>query len=274
MNGLKYCKSLALSLTADLLACLRFYSRLSIPGSATEQNGYAMPDFGRVVTMLPLAGAIIGLCGAIALTLADMANLPSLVSASLCIACLLRATGCFHEDGLADTADGFGGGSNRARKLEIMKDSRLGSYGAAALCVSLILRVVLIAAILERLGGRSAAVAVVAAASVSRIAGLLPLALLAPARADGAGFLAQRPTPRRVFEVAAASFLLAVVICHFGRIEGLRVLIACLAAFAAGLYITVLSWRHIGGQTGDVAGAAQQLAEVAFLTAVLVQIDV
>jgi adenosylcobinamide-GDP ribazoletransferase len=270
MNAFKYSKSRVRSLSADLVACLRFYSRLPIPAPAIVPDAYAMPDFARVVPMLPVAGAIIGLCGAIVLTLADMANLPSLVAASLCIGCLLRATGCLHEDGLADTADGFGGGPNRARKLEIMKDSRLGTYGAAALCLSLTLRIVLIATILERLGGRSAAVAVVAAAAVSRIAGLLPLTLLAPARIDGAGFSAPRPTLRRVVEVAFWSSLLAGVICHFSGIEGWRVVIACLAAFAAGLYITVLSWRHIGGQTGDVAGAAQQVAEVAFFTVLLV----
>jgi adenosylcobinamide-GDP ribazoletransferase len=273
MHALKYFKSLTHSGIADLVACLRFYSRLPMPALAIESNPYAMPDFARLIPMLPAAGALIGLCGATVLAVADSVKLPPLVSASLCIVCLLHATGCLHEDGLADTADGFGGGPSVSRKLEIMRDSRLGTYGATALCLSLILRIVLIATVLERLGVLSAAMSVVAAAAVSRTAGLFPLALLAPARLDGAGFSAQRPSLRRVSAAAGLSCLLAVAVCHFGAIAGLRAFLACLAAFAGGLYITVLSWRHIGGQTGDVAGAAQQLAEVAFLIVLLVQID-
>jgi len=274
MNALKQFQSLTLSLLADLVACLRFYSRLPVPALAREPVPYAMPDFARVVPMLPVAGALIGLSGALVLMAAASLKLPPLVSASLSLACLLRATGCFHEDGLADTADGFGGGGSVSRKLEIMKDSRLGTYGAAALCLSLVLRIVLIAALLEQWGALSAATSVVAAAAVSRVAGLLPLTLLAPARSDGAAFSARRPTLRSVIGAAGWSFLLAVAICHFGKIGGARVIVACLAALAAGLCMTGLSRRQIGGQTGDIAGAAQQGAEIAFLILLLVQPDV
>lgn len=268
MNGLTL-GTFPARLLGDLMACLRFYSRLPVPVLSFETDPYAMPDFGRAIGMLPLAGAVIGSCGAAVLVLAAAAKLPPIVSATLSIAILLRVTGCFHEDGLADSADGFGGGSTIARKLEIMKDSRIGTYGAAALSVSLILRIVLIADIEIRYSISAAAASMVAAASVSRIAGLLPLALLVPARVTGAGSAAQRPPLRRVASAAVGALVLALIVCHLGAVDGGRVIQASLAALAAGLYMTALSRRHIAGQTGDVAGAAQQLAEVAFLLLLL-----
>jgi adenosylcobinamide-GDP ribazoletransferase len=257
-------------LLLDLLACLRFYSRLAIPVFAFEKAPHDMPDFNRAVRMLPLAGALIGLCAAFGLVLANAAMLPPLASAALCIGILLLVSGAFHEDGLADYVDGLGGGSSLDLKLAIMRDSRIGAFGAAALFMSLFLRIILTASLLERFGPIAAAMSVVAAAAVSRVAGLLPIALLRPARQDGAGFVARQVPLRRFASTALLALLLAVILCALGAIGWPRTTMASLAAGIAGLYISLLARHHIRGHTGDVAGAAQQLAELAFLISLLV----
>ena len=134
--------------------------------------------------------------GALALGLADRLGLPPLVCAGLAVGALVIVTGALHEDGLADVADGFGGGATRERKLEIMRDSRIGAYGAAALALSLILRVAALSALLDH-GLGAAAAGLILAGAASRAAALAPLALLPAARADGLGAGAGAPRRRR-----------------------------------------------------------------------------
>jgi adenosylcobinamide-GDP ribazoletransferase len=242
----------------DLAACLRFYSRFAL---SERWGGAGMPDF----RALAIAGAVIGAGGAGALLAAQALGLQPLVAATLAIAALVALTGALHEDGLADVADGFGGGATRVRKLEIMRDSRLGSYGAAALGLSLMLRVFALAALTER-GLWGAALALIAAGAVSRVAGLLPLLSLAPARADGAGATAQRPgrdSLRLAFVSAAALSLLPA----FAGASLHLVATGDFVAVLVSLLMTRLAQRQIGGYTGDVLGAAQQASEIAFLLA-------
>ena len=101
-------------LAADLLACLRFYSRLPVPVLPFETAPYAMLDFARSIRVLPLAGALIGAVGGCVLMAADALGLPPLPAAGFALAALLLTTGAFHEDGLADSADGLGGLIGRA----------------------------------------------------------------------------------------------------------------------------------------------------------------
>ena len=248
---------------ADLAACLRFYTRLPVPPMPFETAPFAMPDFSRIVRMLPLAGALIGALAALVLGLAMLAGLPPLIAATLALASMVVASGALHEDGLADCADGFGGGTTLARKLEIMKDSRIGTYGAAALVLSLLLRVMALGTLAGH-GFWQAALGLVAAAGISRALGLLPLVLLAPARMDGAGFAAGRPSPEALMLAAGLALALALL----PLLAGVPVRAVLAAGFWAGLlaYCMVgLAKAQIGGQTGDVAGAAQQVAEVGFL---------
>ncbi len=256
------------ALGEDCLACLRFYTRLGIPIFAFERQPYAMPDFSRLAVVLPFVGALIGASGALALVAAAAFDLPPLVCAALSIAVLLRVTGAFHEDGLADVADGFGGGWTPARRLEIMRDSRIGAFGATALAIALILRVSLIAALIGRHGTAIAAADLIATASLSRVAGLLPLTLLTPARPDGAGQAAQRTRPKAWLLAALGAALVTVALAG-GALA--RPLATGLAAAAGGFYMTSLARQLIGGQTGDVAGAAQQVAEIACLCVYLGQ---
>jgi len=245
---------------ADLIACLRFFSRLPLgPGDG------AMPDFRSAARALPLAGAIIGGCGAAALLGARALGLAPPIAATLAVAALLLAAGALHEDGLADLADGFGGGATRERKLEIMRDSRLGSYGASALILALLLRVLAVATLAGR-GAGLAALALIAAGAVSRAAGLFPLFLLTPARADGAGAAARAPSPatmRMALQLAAALALAPVI----AGVSLKSALVAFIGAQIAGIAVARLAERQIGGYTGDVLGAAQQAAEIVALLA-------
>ena len=246
----------------DLMACLRFYSRLNLPAAP---GGAAMADFGDALRALPVAGAIIGGAGGAALFGARAVGLPALPAAICAIAALIAVTGALHEDGLADVADGFGGGATREKKLEIMRDSRLGSYGAIALVLALMLRVTSLAALTER-GLGLAIFALICAGAVSRTAGLLPLLLSAPARRDGAGAAMSRPTgdaPGLALILAGA----ASAPLLFAGLSVSQVLSADIAAALAAFAITRLAKRQIGGYTGDVLGAAQQAAEIAVLLA-------
>ncbi len=258
----------ALGAARDLLACLRFFSRLPLPDLPFEQSPCAMPDLPRLAGMVPIAGAVLSAIGALALGLAHALGLPPLVCAGLAVGTLVIVTGALHEDGLADVADGFGGGATRERKLEIMRDSRIGAFGAAALALSLFLRVVAVSALIEQ-GLGAAAAGLILAGAASRAASLAPLALLSPARADGLGAGAGRLVGGRALAAGMTTLIVAVPL-GLGAVGFGRAMLALGMALAAALAITAIARRQIGGQTGDVAGAAQQLAEIACLCGLLI----
>ncbi|MDZ7905514.1 MAG: adenosylcobinamide-GDP ribazoletransferase [Cypionkella sp.] len=133
----------ALSLIADLQLALMLLTRL--PAGHLAQAGDP-PPLARAVWAYPIVGALVGAMGAGVLVGAATLGLAPSIAATLALAVCILATGGLHEDGLADVADGFGGGQDRARKLEIMRDSRIGSYGTLALILSLALRVQILAA--------------------------------------------------------------------------------------------------------------------------------
>ena len=247
-------------LLADVLTFLRFYSRLP-----TGEGAPSPLDFARMARALPIAGAMIGATGATGLLAARLCHLPALVCALVAVAVLVLATGALHEDGLADVADGFGGGATRESKLAIMRDSRVGAYGALALCFSILLRVAALASLLER-SVALAALALVFAGAISRVAGLAPMMWLPPARADGLGATVAAPS-REVWTrawLAAAGIGLAPWLAGAGVSQ---IAVAIVAAFAVAALIANLAKKQIGGYTGDVLGAAQQLAEIAILAA-------
>jgi adenosylcobinamide-GDP ribazoletransferase len=248
----------------EVAQCIRFYSRLPVPPLPGEGDPHAVPDFTRIPRALPLAGAVIGLVGFAALALAMALRLPTAAAAAVAVAALVLATGAFHEDGLADTADGFGGGRTVQRRLEIMSDSRVGTYGATAIGLSLLLRVTLVAAVADRLGAGAACLALVAVASASRVVALAPLWLLPPAKPDGRSASVGRPSDTTMATAAALAVGIALLLLTpaFGLPRAGVALIVC--ALSAWPVLT-LSRRLIGGQTGDVAGATQQVAEIAML---------
>jgi adenosylcobinamide-GDP ribazoletransferase len=239
----------------DVADALRFFTRLPLPASPDGDF-----DFDRIAWAAPIAGAIVGLVGAVALAAGRSLALPPLVAAALAVAAAIAVTGALHEDGLADVADGFGGGSTRERKLAVMRDSRIGAYGAVALVLSLVVRVGALSAALANSFG-AAAGALVLAAAVSRAGALLPLALLEPARRDGTGAAAGRVEPHSFAAACGVALILALSLGLVATGLAHSLAGALGAAIGAGA-MTALARRQIGGQTGDVAGAAQQLAEI------------
>ncbi|MBN9268884.1 MAG: adenosylcobinamide-GDP ribazoletransferase, partial [Mesorhizobium sp.] len=161
----------------DVALGLVFFTRLPLP--VFDFRGRKLAD---AIWAAPLAGLAVAVIGALTYAVAARLGLASGPAAALALAATVLATGALHEDGLSDVADGFGGGRDRERKLEIMRDSRIGAYGAAALALSLLLRW---NALAEIHGGWSMLAALVAAHGASR--GLLGAFMhrLPPARSDG-----------------------------------------------------------------------------------------
>ncbi|MFZ1661897.1 MAG: adenosylcobinamide-GDP ribazoletransferase [Paracoccaceae bacterium] len=211
-----------------------------------------VPDMGASAWSWPIVGAVIGVLAATVHGCALGLGVPPVLAASLAILAGVMATGGLHEDGLADLADGFGGGRTRERRLEIMRDSRIGSYGALALGFSLIIRIIA----LSSLSAGCAPAAIVALAIASRAPLPAALFVMPSARDDGLGRSAAQVAKRSVLVAAvlgiAALFALGVCV---GAITGA---VIGLCVLALGL----LAKARIGGQTGDVLGAMQQVAEL------------
>jgi adenosylcobinamide-GDP ribazoletransferase len=171
----------------------------------------------------------------------------------------IALTGALHEDGLADTADGFLGGDDRQEKLAILRDSRQGTYGVLAIVLSVLLRAAALAGIGDVI---HAGLALIAAHAASRAA--LPAAMmgLTPARPDGLGAMAG--TPRAGGAIAAALIGAAIALAALGPMRG--VIALCLAGVIV-FAMAEFARRQIGGYTGDVLGAFQQVAEIVMLVA-------
>lgn len=232
---------------SDALEALRLLTRLPLPASdAPPRPGAAWA--------WPIAGALVAGLAVVPAMLALPAG-PG-VAAGVMLGAQAMLTGAMHEDGLADTADGFWGGWDRARRLAIMKDSQIGSYGVMALLVVTLLRWSALALLLS--GGAWAAVLAVGALSRAPMAVLM--AGLPPAREGGLSQAVGRPGKGTAFMavVLAAGATVGLV----GPIPGLA---ALFAAFVAVVAVRHLAKVKIGGQTGDVLGASQQLTEAAAL---------
>jgi adenosylcobinamide-GDP ribazoletransferase len=243
--------------------CLRFWSRLPVPLLPGETDGHAIPDFREVPRALPFAALVIAAPAALIALGAGLAGLSGFVVAALALTAMALTTGAFHEDGLADTADGLFGGHTPERRLEIMKDSRIGSYGALALGLSLLLRASLIAMILDRSGAWAAAAALLVAAPWSRAEGLFMLATQPAARSSGAAAAVGQPTVLTARIALGLSLFLATGIGLAAQLPIAGLLVGFMLAHGAAAVLSRLARRLISGQTGDILGAAQQLAEIA-----------
>jgi adenosylcobinamide-GDP ribazoletransferase len=199
-----------------------------------------------------LIGAVVGL---ICLGLRYV-GVPDLAAAALALGSSAILTGALHEDGLADVADGFGGGHDPAAKLEIMRDSRLGTYGALILLVSFAAKLSALAAIPDGYVVQS----LLAAHALGR--GILPwMSVRLPyARDDGLARNAGQPDAATATIAAGLAVLLALL-----SLSLTNTLLSTLLAGLSGLGMAWLAQRQIGGQTGDVLGGAEQVAETAIL---------
>jgi adenosylcobinamide-GDP ribazoletransferase len=241
----------------DLKVALLFLTRLPV----RVDGAVTMRDLAAAVYAFPLVGAAVGLLAGLAYAGAVRLGLPALPAALIAIVTMLLITGALHEDGLADTADGLGAGTDRARALEIMADSRIGSFGALALMVALLARLIALAPMWDP---RQVTAVLVAAAMASRA--LLPVVMLLQpsAKADGLAATAGRPDPVRVMLGTFLAIGAAVLLLP------LPTALTALAA-SAGLSLLLAAWlgRRLGGCTGDTLGAVQQTAEISFLLAIM-----
>lgn len=238
---------------------LRFLTRLPVPFVRRLDP----PPLAAAMGLFPLAGLVVGGLTGAALVLANLAGLPDLFSGCFALAVNALVTGAFHEDGLSDVADGFGGGSSREQRLEIMRDSRIGAYGALALCLSTLARASLLAALLD-LPPLSTIALVAGAASFSRALMVDLLWATRPARSDGLSVLAGRPTRNTTL----AALLLGGIAAAGAATLALAPAAAAVSLIAAGVTLAMvraLAMAKIGGQTGDVCGAGQVMAEIAML---------
>ncbi len=238
------------SLPADTLSALAFFSRIPVRPAPTSF------DLRRTAGAWPVAGLLVALAPALLFLLARFFWIAPTVAAIIALAAMAVLTGGMHEDGLADTADGFGGGATRERKLELMHDSRLGTFGALALGLALLLK----AAALGAIGGPPwrGALAILCVAAISRALALWHWSATMPARQDGMAASAGRPDSETLAVAALVGVIAAVPLLLVFKAAALLALL--LAAVAVRLF-TRLSEKQIGGHTGDTIGAAQQIGE-------------
>jgi adenosylcobinamide-GDP ribazoletransferase len=234
---------------SELAAAFQFLTRIPMPSTTFEEN-----SLSRSVKFFPLVGLVVG-SGAALLQRILTVHLARPLTAFVVLTYLVLITGCLHEDGLADTADGFGGGWTKDRILAILRDSRIGSYGAIALILSLLARYMLLASLpMERFTAY-----IISAHVLSRWSSLPLSYFLAPAREqEGQG--------ARIARLISFPSLL------FGSLVSIAIVFFALRRssvaplLAAPLLVVLSGWfyqRKIGGITGDCFGATNQLTEIA-----------
>jgi adenosylcobinamide-GDP ribazoletransferase len=238
----------------DVICALAFLTRLPVPRSVAQPP----PSLATGFRALPLVGALVGLIAGLVYWGAAAAGLPSLAAAMLALGTAALVTGCLHEDGLADCADALGAGRDRTLALTIMRDSRIGSFGVLALIFVIGLK----ASALATLAAPQGMLALIAAHAGARgLLGLVAYGFM-PARADGLGAALGRVDDRIVAQALAIGLLLPIAVA--GPAAALP---ALLIGAIAVLIVRLQADRRIGGHTGDVFGAAEQLAEAGMLLA-------
>lgn len=251
---------------AELLLALRFQTRLPVPFMRTLD----LPPLAQAMRFFPVAGALVGAVIGAMLVGAALLGLPPMLAGVVAVAGGMFLTGGQHEDGLADMADGFGGGETREQRLDIMADSRLGTFGTSALALSLMARVVILAELLS-LPNLQVILLLAGVAAFSRALVVDLLWATRPARQDA--LMAYPGRPNRavtLFALITGGAMVTAVGSFFVAPEaGMMALVAALVVTAG---LRALSMRLIGGQTDDVAGAAQVLSEIAMLSAFVASI--
>ena len=235
------------------LLALSYYTRWPCPQNLDYKQ---LPQ---ATAYLPLIGWLVGSISALSFYLADLLW-PQLTAVIAAMITGIFITGAFHEDGFADVCDGFGGGYDKQRILDIMKDSQIGTYGALGLCLLLLLKISLLAA----LPGATIPLVLLAGHSLSRLPPLLLMRRYAYARADnskGGAAVFKPESPELLFAASLALLPLTLLpaLCW------LAILPVLVVNGLLGRYF----YRHIGGYTGDCLGASQQIAETVFYLGVV-----
>lgn len=254
----------------EYLLAVQFFTRLPVTGRLAGWVGFSPELLRASAAHFPGVGLLVGTLAAAVFALLQAA-LPDtvfapLVAAALSTVATVLLTGGFHEDGLADVTDGLGGSYDRARALEIMKDSRVGAFGALALVLVLLCKVALLALLgSQALGLGYIGAALLAGHVVSRF---VPLLLIY--RLPHVGDTAQSKSKPLADQITPARLLIAFLWCFSAlalaslTLHAIDLLVACAAAALALLWLARLFRRRLQGFTGDCLGATQQVCEVAF----------
>jgi adenosylcobinamide-GDP ribazoletransferase len=249
-----------------LLVAIQFYTRIPVTGRTAAWMGWDPSWLGRATRYFPLAGVVVALGQSVVYVLASVV-LPHPVALLLAMAAGLVLTGAFHEDGWADFCDGFGGRVDRARTLEIMRDSRVGAYGAIGVVLLLLLRFETLA----HIDTDWIVVSLLCAAGFSRGCSVLVMTSMPYAREEEDA--KARPV---ALHVAAGDALIALAIAAVPVLvlsawtgDATPGLLGVAFALIATAVIRVQIRRRLGGYTGDCLGAVQQVAETAFLMGML-----
>ncbi|MYM26576.1 adenosylcobinamide-GDP ribazoletransferase [Duganella sp. FT135W] len=233
---------------------LQFFTRLPIPGWV----GFDPAWLNQASRYFPLVGVVVALITSAAYLVAAW-FLPAPVAVIISTAIGIYITGAFHEDGFADMCDGFGGGMTPERVLEIMKDSRIGAYGAIGTICMLALKLVTLA----MMPTLAAVGALLVAHPLSRLMATSLIWRLDYARAEGkAKPLAQKMSSAEFMIAALTAMLPAVAVIALHWLPATALASSVVAAAIATFWLARKFVRRIGGYTGDCLGAVQQVAEV------------
>lgn len=250
-------------LASDLLMGLRFFSRLPT-GNAVHQ----IPSLSRIALALPFASLVIGIFPSLALIVGTLLRLPPMLTAFIAIGSAIVVTGAMAEDAVGDSADGLVGGQTPQRRLEIFKDSRLGTYGVTSIIMYVGMRVTILSAFLAQ-GVLPAVLLWLGANVLARSSAIWLTVALPAARIDGASASSGRVS-KRAFVIGAgfAVLLTFVMAAPFVGIIGWGLTIAAIAA-------VVWAWSRmcdslVGGQTGDLIGGLQAVLEIVALIAFMI----
>jgi len=246
----------------DIARATGFLSRLPMPARHfTDHDG----SLSRASGMFPIAGLIIALCPGLVLLILSMFNANAALTVLIILTGLVCLTGALHEDGLADSADAFGARGGREHMLEIMKDSRIGTYGVLALMMSFALRAIALTIILSVIGGWNTFLLLLAVAAASRAAMVWHWNTLPAARHDGVAASVGAPEEGawKLALLFGGVLFIVLVALSSGLISAL---LSLAILIAAAQQWTSLVRTKLGGHTGDTIGATQQIAETLCLT--------
>ncbi|MCT8159833.1 adenosylcobinamide-GDP ribazoletransferase [Pseudoruegeria sp. SHC-113] len=246
---------------SDIPAAIGLLTRLPVPVDAERAQARGAAG----AWAYPVAGLLVGAITGLTALAAGCLGLPPALAAALALCVQIATTGALHEDGLADVADGFWGGWDKARRLEIMKDSRIGTYGVLALVASFALRWCALASLCT-LGNPFWVL--LALGALTRVPMVLLMAAMTNARGSGLAASVGRPPAQAAWLALGCGVLAALAFVGIGASIALLVWggLAC-----AGL--AAVAKTKIGGQTGDVLGACQQVAEITGLMVLVALLD-
>ncbi len=251
-----------------MLLAVQFFTRIPITGRLAIWVGFSPGMLRESAAYFPLVGAFVGAVAAAVLGAGMWAfgqtHLALLLASALSLCTTLMLTGAFHEDGLADVADGLGGHVGQARALEIMKDSRVGAYGAIAITMTLLVKVLALAHLAGMAGGWPCATAVIVLAHMlSRACALTMVATLTHV-GDAAG-----SKSKPLADAIAAKTLLIAFLPVFLGFASVFKWFNAIFFIAISLTTMATVWhmrgwfkRRLGGFTGDCLGATQQVCEL------------